>query len=111
VKLEDAFGPLLDELADRIVARLTAGVRADMVDQVASPLGRRRHCAAVRRRVANGEPGAAVVGRRHLLARDALAAELEAASKRRPRPKQAAPLEVDELADLRDRYGLQRTGT
>jgi hypothetical protein len=110
--LEEALAPLLDALADRIVAKLTAGERAGMVDQVSSPLGRRRHCAAVRRRVAAGNDGAAIVGRRHLLSREALAEELEAATKGKPSKAVAtkkAP--VDELAALRERYGLERTGS
>jgi hypothetical protein len=51
-------------------------VEPDMVSQVTSPLGRRRHCAAVQRRVAAGIPGAAIVGRKHLLSREALNDEL-----------------------------------
>ena len=56
--------------------------RRDHVDQRSSPLGHRRHCAAVKRRVAAGDAGAAIVGRRHLLSQQALADELTALSKR-----------------------------
>ena len=74
---------LLDELAQRVAAvvveRLQAGAPG-MVDQASSPLGARRHCAAVRRRMARGEAGAAVVGRRHLLTTEALGEELNRAS-------------------------------
>jgi hypothetical protein len=62
------------------IAKLLRGEQDGMIDQSASPLGRRRHCAAVRRRRARGEPGAAVIGRRYLLSADALRAELERAS-------------------------------
>ena len=105
--LQELLAPLLDALADRVVARLTTGQRADLQDQVASPLGRRRHIAAVRGRVARGDAGAAIVGRRHLLTRDALAAELETLSQRKPR-KTPKPGRVDELDTLRDRYGIER---
>jgi hypothetical protein len=105
--LEALLEPVLDALADKIVSRLTAGTRADMVDQAMSPLGRRRHIAACRSRVARGEAGAAIVGRRHLLSRDALRAELDAVAKRVPRKRVAAP-PIDELAELREELGLER---
>jgi hypothetical protein len=76
---------VLDELAQRIgavvVERLRAG-EPGMMDQSASPLGSRRHCAAVKRRIARGERGAALVGRKHLLSPEALSEELGRASKR-----------------------------
>lgn len=50
------------------------------VDQRRSPLGRRRHCAAVRRRVLAGDEGAAIVGRHFLLSHQALRDELALAS-------------------------------
>jgi hypothetical protein len=65
---------LLDDLADRVAARLRAPDQ--LVDQKGSPLGAKRHCAAVRRLMAEGDPGASRVGRRYLLSREALAAEL-----------------------------------
>jgi hypothetical protein len=47
------------------------------IDQASSPLGPRRHCAAVRRRIGQGMDGAAIVGgRRHLLSGEALADEM-----------------------------------
>ena len=52
------------------------------IDQAASPLGRRRHCACVRRRVARGEPGAAVVGRRFFLSPAAMTEELQRTTRR-----------------------------
>lgn len=52
----------------------------DWIDQQTSPLGRRRHVAAVRKRVENGGDGAALVGRRALLSNAALAEELASIS-------------------------------
>jgi hypothetical protein len=98
------------EVARAVVAELRAGDQPGMVDQAGSPLGRRRHIAAVRARVAHGEAGAAIVGRRYLLAREALDAELATIAGKRPAKAKAkaAPLPVDELADLRERYGLEK---
>lgn len=83
---------LADELVERIataVAEKLRGGAAGFIDQSSSPLGARRHCAAVRRRIGRGETGAAVVGRRHLLSADALAQELG----ERPRPRRpSAPV-------------------
>lgn len=70
------------------------------IPQTRSPLGNRRHIAAVRRRLAAGEPGATQVGRKYLLTRDAMDQELgRVVASRRP---SAAPV-VDELAALRAR--------
>ena len=69
----------------RALAR-TAGPPIDLVDQHASPLGNRRHCAAVQALVALGKPGASIVGRRHFLTPDALAVEL---AKGKPRKRAA----------------------
>ena len=91
--MRDLLNQLLDELAERLAARVVERLRAvepGMVEQGASPLGTRRHCAAVRRRLDHGEPGAAIVGRRHLLSAAALAQELGRTSALRPRPKQQA---------------------
>jgi hypothetical protein len=72
LQLFDHFG---DRVADQVVKRLRAHEQ-DMISQAESPLGRRRHCAVVQRRVASGQPGAAVVGRKHLLSPTALSEEL-----------------------------------
>jgi hypothetical protein len=92
---------LVDALADRIVARVVEQLRGGtpgMIDQAASPLGSRRHCSAVKRRVARGEAGAAVVGRRHLLSPEALGEELGRTSKRKAPLATAASNVRDELA-------------
>lgn len=81
-----AFLDALAELiAEKVVFRLSQG-QPGMIDQKQSPLGRRRHCYAVRRRLSEGSPGAAVVGRRHLLSPEALAEELARLGKRQPSP-------------------------
>lgn len=110
--LEDAVAQLAKALAPAIaaevVAQLRAGETPGMVDQSSSPLGRRRHIAVVRKLVAAGEPGAAIVGRRYLLARDAIEAELVKVSRKPSKAKVAAP--ADELAALRERYGFEKAG-
>lgn len=100
--LEEALRVLAREIAREVVRELRAG-ELDMIDQSASPLGRRRHLAAVRARVSAGAPGAAIVGRRYLLSREAVAQELEKVSdKRRGTPN------LEEVGDLLDRYDLER---
>ena len=79
--LDSAF---IDQVAERVAAIVLRELRgselAAMVDQKASPLGSKRHCAAVRRRLDTSMPGAAKVGRRHLLSPAALSEELAAVS-------------------------------
>jgi hypothetical protein len=81
-------------------------LRRDWIDQSASPLGRRRHCAAVKRRIAAGEDGAALAGRRQLLSQEALDAELAALSKRPAAAKPAAIAAAAGPDQLRARLGL-----
>jgi hypothetical protein len=105
MKREDAVFAGLDALADLIAERVWQRFQQgtpDMVDQSKSPLGRRRHCNAVKRRVGAGEPGAARVGRRYLLTPDALAEELH-------RLGQGPPPKGESVADeLRRELGLIR---
>ncbi|HWA76566.1 MAG TPA: hypothetical protein VG937_29730 [Polyangiaceae bacterium] len=75
--------------------------RRSWVDQSSSDLGRKRHPAAVRRRLARGEAGAAVVGRRFLLSPEALSEEL---ARLTSRPKPVRKLSV--AAELRAELGL-----
>jgi hypothetical protein len=73
--LEQMASDIRDILA--ALAKCPAPVASEpMVDQQHSALGRRRHCAAVRRRRAEGADGAEIVGKKHLLSRAALAEEL-----------------------------------
>ena len=51
-----------------------------LIDQRLSPLGKRRHGEAVRRRIAEGLPGAAKIGRQFFLTQTALDEELAAES-------------------------------
>lgn len=110
-----ALDSLLDEVVERLAARLTERLRAGergMIAQSNSPLGRRRHCSAVKRRLAQCESGAAIVGRQHLLSADALAEELQRASGRAksaasPRP---GSVRAELLAELRLAQEVRRRG-
>ncbi len=73
------LAPLLQEFARMVAREIVALQREEppeMIDQHASPLGPRRHCAAVKRRLAKGLPDASIVGRKHLLTPEALQQEL-----------------------------------
>jgi hypothetical protein len=78
----------IDERLERIEARLAKcgpdGVEGQPIEQGKSPLGRRRHCAAVRRMVAAGDGRAFIVGRKHFLTADALAEEMARISREPP---------------------------
>jgi hypothetical protein len=87
---------------DRIAAEATAE-RRDWQSQTGSPLGNRRHVAAVRRRVAAGLEGAAIRGRTYLLSATALDDELAALAERKP-VKTPEPETVG--ARLRAKLGL-----
>jgi hypothetical protein len=107
----DALAKALAPHVAREVVALLREESAGMIDQSGSPLGRKRHCAIVRARVGAGTPGAAIVGRRHLLSKEALDFELAALSKRKAKPA-APPVEAqaaDDLAPYLERYGVQRT--
>jgi hypothetical protein len=103
------FGDLADilEAAARRARELEAEARAhrrDWIDQSASALGRRRHCVSTRQRVAAGQEGAAIVGRRHLLSSAAHAEELALLSKK---PKAASSPRVEGTAErLRRRLAV-----
>lgn len=79
------FAGLIEAVAERTAQRVLASINANTISQATSPLGPRTHRAAVKRRLQNGEGGATIVGRRHLLTREALAEELS--GKRRPPPE------------------------
>jgi hypothetical protein len=104
--LECLLEALADQVAAKVVQQLTAGSLPGFVDQGGSPLGRRKHIKAVRRLVAADAPGAAIVGRRYLLSKDALVQELAA-----QKPKERRRKPVDDLADLRAKYGFEKVGT
>jgi hypothetical protein len=102
---------LLDEFATRVAAHVIRQLRgpasADMVAQAASPLGSRRHCRAVRRRIEAGKGGAAIVGRRFLLSAEALREELaRCRGEARPAEPSAVRAELErELSFLRPASG------
>ena len=73
VPVGELLAEVLERFADLVAERLGAGA---FVDQRDSPLGRNRHCAAVRRRMAEAKPGASKIGRRYLLSREAMMEEL-----------------------------------
>lgn len=100
-ELAQAFR-LVADWFDAQASNETQPAAVEWVGQKGSPLGARRHIAAVRRRVAAGEPGAAVVGRSYRLTRDALNAELGHVSAKHSSGTANRPAaERDELSELR----------
>lgn len=84
----------LERGCERIIERIETQPQddpADMIDQHKSSLSARRHCAAVRRRRAEGKPGAYISGRRYLLTRKAYIEELARESEARPGLASCAP--------------------
>lgn len=79
--LELALATLADAVAERVARRLAEDQRG-WVDQAASPLGRRRHIAMVRRLHDSGDSSVAIVGRKHLASRATVDAELVRIGKR-----------------------------
>lgn len=77
--------------------------RSEWVDQSQSALGKRRHCAAARRVVAEGGQ-AAIIGRRHLLSPAAIRAELERLTKRTGQKHQSPAGSA--ASELRAQLGL-----
>jgi hypothetical protein len=75
----------LPALCSRLVADEIAS--GELVPEQTSPLGSRRHCAAVKRRMSAGEHGACIVGNVFLLSRAALAEELATLPPRMSRKK------------------------
>jgi len=77
VSSEDIVQWFFGVLRQVIREELRAQTHADeWVPQKGSALGNRRHCAAVRRRIQQGEGGAALRGKRYLLTTSALTEEL-----------------------------------
>ena len=92
---EDIVGWFFGLLREAIRLELRSQSQGDeWVSQKGSPIGNRRHCAAVRSRIANGEGGAERRGKRFLLMTQALCEErtrggpppLPALAKATPRP-------------------------
>jgi hypothetical protein len=76
--LLDAVLRRFAEILGPEIAKALRGVSDEWIPQDGSPLGNRRHCTAVRRRVAKGDLGAVVDGKRFLLSRGALQEEMRA---------------------------------
>jgi hypothetical protein len=112
VSLDEALAVLVralaPELARAVVLELRAGEAPGLVDQTRSPLGPRRHRSAVQRRLGRGEPGASLVGRRHLLTQEALAEELARATHATPKDKGVSVEALAAELGLRVVNGMQR---
>ncbi len=69
----------VEQGCERLIERLETEPRDDgrMIDQAASDLGPKRHCAIVRQRIADRKSGALISGRRHMLTPEAYAEECE----------------------------------
>lgn len=106
--LDDVLATFARLVAQEVLRELRNGP-SDLVSQAASPLGKRRHCAAVRARVVRGDAGGCVVGRTHYLTPEALKQELAACKPPKPRGANAKPMAAaprDELAELRAELGI-----
>jgi hypothetical protein len=99
-----AFARVLAPFVAKEVVRELRGADGEMIGQAGSPIGPRRHAAAVRKRVANSQGGAVIAGRRLLLSREAL--EQEMALLNGKRPARSAPPAVD----LAAKYGFRKVG-
>jgi len=76
-RAEDTVRWFFDQIRSVIREELMAQGQCDeWIQQRGSALGNRKHCAAVRRRLENGEDGAAIRGKRFLLTTRALSEEL-----------------------------------
>jgi len=98
----DEFLDKLAEVLAKKLAKCLGGPDGNaLVGQGESPLGPRKHCAAVRRRLARSEGGAARVGKRYLLTQEALQAELrmESGPVNDTDPPAAAALPVSDPED------------
>lgn len=89
--LAQALKPFLDEI----------GPGVQLIDQRASRLGSKRHCRAVRARIARGEPGASTVGRNYYLTAQAHDDELARLTRSRHQTakKPRAKSREEQLAD------------
>lgn len=94
------MGGILEQIQaqlNRIEARLAKCTEApvgDMVDQRRSPLGPRKHCAAVRRMAAEGDTRAYKRGKLYMMSREALLEEMA----RESIPANAVPESVEDDA-------------
>jgi hypothetical protein len=103
--LDDVLATFARLVAAEVVRELRSGP-SDLVSQAASPLGKRRHCAAVRARVSRGDPGGCVVGRTYYLTPAALQEELAKGKAPKRRVARAKTPARDEFAELCDELGI-----
>jgi len=106
--LDDVLATFARLVAQEVVRELRSGP-SDLVSQANSPLGKRRHCAAVRDRVTRGDAGGCIVGRVYYLTPAALQEELakgKAPKRRAVSAKPTAPAPRDEIAALRASLGI-----
>lgn len=96
------------EIARELANQLRAANEDGWVSQANSPLGPRRHCAAVRRRIGRGAIDCIIDGKRYLMTRDALHEELLSLGKPRPTVK-AIPVDVEPTTSVRSRL-LRKLG-
>jgi hypothetical protein len=85
---------IADAVARRVVDRLRSNDDPDWVDQAKSPLGRRRHIAAVR----SGELKGLRVGRRYIAHKRDLDAFVAALAETEPRAESTDDESVEEMA-------------
>lgn len=91
--LETFLDALADRIAARVADRLLAGDTPGVVDQHSSPLGRRKHIAAIR----SGELRGRQVGRRWLASAEdvqAFISHSDAEPKEPKRPKDETPEDI-----------------
>ncbi len=108
MSLDEAIAELARHIGRAVAAELRG---VDMVSQHGSPLGPRRHRAAVKRRKNLGQPGAEIYGRDFLLSREALEEERAKGPRgddappgptvKKARTAELAALRRDTVAELR----------
>lgn len=95
------FRAAADE-CDRVAAEQRQEVGGWVSQQGPSPFPPRLHCSVTRARLRRGEPGAAIIGRRHLLSAEALTEELQRRSARSDtKPKLATDVRSELERELR----------
>lgn len=96
--LEELWRRFARDLAKEVVQH-QRGIGDEWIAQQGSPLGNRRHCAIVRRRVARGDLGAVIDRKRFLLSREALREEMCGLGRNRDPESGAA----DDVVSVRQR--------
>lgn len=103
---DESIGTLFEQLVDRVADRIADGLfqklqgtGGDYVDQTASPLGPRRHIAAIR----SGKLQGAKIGRQYI----ARAADVDAFVRNSP-AECVADEPADEIDELAAELGLQK---